>query len=417
MGQALTPDSEVMAQAMHANVRRHRWYVAATAASPWLAVFFLYFTEQVGFVGAVNLSAIYYLSVVLLEVPSGYVSDRVGRRATLITASACLMLAYMGFMLAPTFSAFALCQVLLAAGIAFQSGSDSALLHDSLASVDATDRYAEAEARALSLATASASVFALLGGFLGAAALWLPYALAFTTSSASLVLAMRIVEPPVDRERALDLGRQLRVIGSRLRDTTLTWLLLWYVLAFALAHVTFEFYQPWIRLLGESGSALGEALAADARTPILSGAVMAVSMLGGVLGAMVSLRMARHFELPTLLLLANGVQLLIIAGLAVALHPAALMLVFLRNFSMNMTHAPTLAVIAPRIDSSERATWLSVQSLAGRLGFSVILFALSSVLSETVVWSSLSRTLWLCVVSGGIVAVVVALLGRRIHSA
>lgn len=399
---------------MQGNLRRYPWYVATTTASPWLPVFFLYFTEQVGFVGAVNLSATYYLSVVLLEVPSGYLSDRFGRRCILLAAALCMILAYSGFLLASGLPQFLVCQVLLAAGIAFQSGSDSALLHDSLAALEQSDDYAEAEARAQSYGMASASASALLGGVLGSFALWWPYVFGLIAAGTSLVLSYRFVEPAVDRNRAKDLGAQVRTLATRIRDPFLRWMLLWYVLAFVLAHVTFELYQPWIRQLGQSGSALAQALAAGDRTPILSGVVLALSMFGGMLGAMASLRIAKHVSLQQLLLLANLLQLVIIAGLAVWLHPAVLVLIFMRNFGMNMTHAPTMAAIAPRIDAAERATWLSLQSLVGRLGFALVLYCLSLGLDDEVSWPLLSQLLWICTVGGVLASVWLAFIGRRL---
>lgn len=208
---------------------------------------------------------------------------------------------------------------------------------------------------------------------------------------------------------------QAKAIAVRLGDRVLLWLLVWYVLAFALAHVPYELYQPWIRVLGEGGSELGRWIAGGDRAPIVSGIVMSLSLFGGMLGAMVSLAVARAVRLPTLLLIANAIQLLIVAMLAVWLHPAALALVFFRNFGMNMTHAPLMAAIAPRIGSSERATWLSLQSFAGRLGFSLVMFALSSYVSDSIEWFVLSQTLLITVIVGSVIATVVWATGRALY--
>ena len=57
----------------------------------------------------------------------------------LLVASASSIAAYLGFALADGFAALALCQVLLAAGVASRSGTDSALLHDSMLAGGDTD--------------------------------------------------------------------------------------------------------------------------------------------------------------------------------------------------------------------------------------------------------------------------------------
>ena len=45
----------------------------------WYPIFFLYFLARLPLVQVLQLEAIYYAGVVLLEVPSGWFSDRIGR--------------------------------------------------------------------------------------------------------------------------------------------------------------------------------------------------------------------------------------------------------------------------------------------------------------------------------------------------
>ena len=73
----------------------------------------------------IQLSAVYYLSVFVLEVPSGYFSDRIGRRTTLLIAACALILSYSCFIVGAGFWWFAAGQFLLATGIAMQSVSFS----------------------------------------------------------------------------------------------------------------------------------------------------------------------------------------------------------------------------------------------------------------------------------------------------
>jgi len=84
---------------------------------------------------------------------------------------------------------------------------------------------------------------------------------------------------------------------------------------------------------------------------------------------------------------------IIIAGLGLVLHPAMLILVMFRNFPMSMVQAPMLSTIAPRVASQHRATYLSLQSLAGRLAFSLMLFVLAGISNDTAgaTWSGLSE--------------------------
>ena len=69
------------------NVRLYPLYQAFFNAYFWLPVFFLYFSKHFSLAQVLQLEAIYYLAVVSLEVPSGYFSDVIGRRPTLLTSS------------------------------------------------------------------------------------------------------------------------------------------------------------------------------------------------------------------------------------------------------------------------------------------------------------------------------------------
>jgi len=363
--------------------------------------------------------------VVILEVPSGYLSDRVGRRPVLLMSCVCLLLASAGFVLATTWWALVVCQILLAGAMAFRSGSDTALLHDSLAALGRTAEYGAREAQARTVSQLATAGSCLLGGGLGSVDLRLPYAVGALAAFVAVLLVWSMREPPpVDDEVAgggaepigdvitlTDDDAARGALARGLGDPLLRWLALWYVLAFCLAHVSYEFYQPWIRLLGDTG--IGQWLAGGDKAPVVSGVVAAVVMLGGALGAMASMQLAARMRLSSLLLLANILQLTIIVSLAIALHPVLLLLIFGRNFAMSMTHAPVLAAIAPRVRSRHRATWLSIQSFVGRLGFSVVLFVLSGHVDAALDWPSLSRVLLATAAVSGLLVVLVWWFGPR----
>jgi len=124
------------------------WFRAAADGHAWITVFFLYMSRSLPLEQVIELSAVYYLSVFLLEVPSGYFSDRIGRRLTLLIAAAALMVSYCCFIVGAGFWWFAAGQFLLAVGMAMQSGTDTAFHYDSLKALGRESEYAGREARA-----------------------------------------------------------------------------------------------------------------------------------------------------------------------------------------------------------------------------------------------------------------------------
>lgn len=371
---------------MERNLSLYPRYRMFGDAMAWLPVFFLYFNAHLSLADVLRLEAIYYLAVVLIEVPSGYFSDRVGRRATLLLAAVAFVAAYAGFILAEGFLMFAVAQVLLAAGMACRSGSDSAFLYDSLQCLGRTAEYAHREARVERLSLAASAVAVILGGIAGVLDLVWAYWISLLAAAGSLVVAFGFTEPVIDDgARHAGFAGQLKICAANLRDRYLAWLFVFSMVTYILAHVPYEFYQPYLGLLG-AGAKLYSI-----ETPVASGLVFGVTMLLGAWVAGHSVDLQHRFGLNTVLLSAIVLQLVVIAALSNWLHIAVVVLLFFRSVPMAMVHAPMHAAIAPRVATAQRATYLSLQSLADRLSFSISLALVSlTVGTESADWPTLS---------------------------
>ena len=65
------------------------WYQFLNSLLFWQAVWFLYFQSNLSGAEAIILYSVYDISVTVLELPSGYFSDRIGRRFTLLLSTLC----------------------------------------------------------------------------------------------------------------------------------------------------------------------------------------------------------------------------------------------------------------------------------------------------------------------------------------
>tara|TARA_B110000908_G_C10131719_1_gene392522 strand:- start:190 stop:660 length:471 start_codon:yes stop_codon:yes gene_type:complete len=68
------------------------WYQFLNSLLFWQAVWFVYFQSNLSGAEAIILYSAYDISVTVLEVPSGYFSDRIGRRFTLLVSTLCSLL-------------------------------------------------------------------------------------------------------------------------------------------------------------------------------------------------------------------------------------------------------------------------------------------------------------------------------------
>ncbi len=379
--------------ALERNVELYPRYKAATSILPWLPVFFLFFIQRVSMGDAVLLGSAYYFAVFILEVPSGYCSDRFGRRPTLMLASIMTVISCFIFVVANSFGALVAAQIMLAAGIAFQSGSDSALLYDSLRTLKREHEYTLHETVAQKWSMTALACSCLVGGALGVLDLRLAYAIALVAAIAAVIYCVMFVEPPMETEAEPNgFVRQISSTVGYFAHPLLGWILAFFVLGFSLEHVPYEFYQPYLKLLGQN--TVTGWLSSDS-APMVSGVVMGISMFGGAIGAAISQRLIDHIGLRALLIASISIQLIIIAGLSLVLHPIMLVLVMFRNFSMSMAQGPMLGAIAPHVPSAQRATLLSILSLAGRATFSISLAMLSMLVigAEALNWHALSQAL------------------------
>lgn len=374
------------------NVRLYPWYISVFNAFFWMPVFFLYFGAHLPLERVLQLEGLYYAAVVVLEVPSGYFSDRFGRKSTLLGASVMLVAAYLFFFFGSTFAAFAVAQLALAAGIALNSGTDTSFHYDSLAALGRESEYAEREAAAARNAMLVTSVSALVGGAVATLDFRYAYGLSALAAVVGLFIVAIFIEPGRKMTaRAASFGCQLRDCVAHLKNPRLAWLFGFVVLITVLNHVPYEFYQPYLDLVGAR-------LGGNAGTPLVAGVHMAMATVIGAFFAHQSAEIARRIGTAKTLLLAALLQLIIIVAMGFVLHTVIVVLLLLRGVPAGVTRAPINAAITPHIPQKQRATYLSIQSLAGRLGFSALLVGLSVVTggSETYYWPTLSHLLLIC---------------------
>ena len=388
------------------SVRLYPIYAPLTQAYFWLPVFFLYFNEHMPIEQVLRLEAIYYAAVVILEVPSGYLSDTLGRRLTLLVSAVSAIFAYALFFLGGSFGVFALAQIGLAASMAFRSGTDTSFHYDLLKCLGREDAYPQREARITRNVFIASAGAALLGGVGSIYALRVAYGFSFLTACVAFVLVLLFAEP--DREastarQASGFFLQIRACLAYLSQPVLGWLMLFSVFMTVVNHIPYEFYQPYIQLLG-----------AQAPTPLLTGLHTALTMGIAAWFARQSIRLRDHFGTRSALMLSAGVQVVLISMMGFFFHPVVALLLAFRSVPRALMIAPLNAATVPRLQQYHRATYLSIQSLIGRLSFSLCLALLAGVSEGSDI--GLSHTLLYCAVfaiAGCVVLAVIAVVIPR----
>ena len=146
------------------------------------------------------LQAIFAISIVLLEAPSGYLADKIGRRAVLVAGSVAHGAGYLFLVFADGFWQLAVFEIILGIAMSMMSGADLALLYDTERIISkAEDEHSHSIANLTSTKAFANGAGALLGG---AMALWSFDAIVVAQAAVSwvcLILAIMLVEPPVEQ--------------------------------------------------------------------------------------------------------------------------------------------------------------------------------------------------------------------------
>lgn len=163
-----------------------------------MAIITLFWKDQIGLslTEILLLQGLFSLAATLLEYPSGYVSDRLGYRFALSLAAALGVAGWIVYLFAGTFAGVLAAELLLGGSYAFVSGSDAALLYETLHATDQEHLYARLDGRMTGFAQGGEAAGALLAGVMYSAWSLLPFLLQVGVWLTAFLLARSLTEPP-----------------------------------------------------------------------------------------------------------------------------------------------------------------------------------------------------------------------------
>lgn len=181
-----------------------------------MAVITLFWKDHIGLslTDILLLQAIFSVTSVLFEYPSGYISDRLGYRAALLVASMLAIGGWSYYLLADSFIGVLIAEIILGCAWAFISGSDSALLFESLRSIEQQERYARYDGRMTGCAQTGEAAGAVFAGVMYAAWPLAPFVGQIVVWVIALLLCLGLREPDAEGEN---------VVHSHLAEAVQTW--------------------------------------------------------------------------------------------------------------------------------------------------------------------------------------------------
>ena len=187
-----------------------------------MAIITLFWKDGIGLTltEILTLQVFFSLASVVMEYPSGYVSDRLGYRWALIVACVFGIAGWGWYLFASTFWGVLMAELLLGVSFAFISGSDTALLFETLRAGDRVDLYARCDGRMVGWAQGGEAAGALFAGIMYAHWPLLPFVAQIVIWVLALGLCLSLKEPPSESGGpvASHLAEAMRVCRSAFLD-------------------------------------------------------------------------------------------------------------------------------------------------------------------------------------------------------
>ncbi len=328
----------------------------------FLPIFVLFFMDNgLNLTQILFLQAFFAITVVLLEVPTGFIADVQGRKKSLILSSIAILIAISAYSLGHNFMHFLVAEALWALGVSLLSGADSAFLYDTLKALKREKEYKKAEGHAFFLTTMAVAVSAIIGGYLGSIDLRYPFYAMFPVFFSVFLINLTLMEPKHYKEVCNDnyvrrLSKTFRFVFVKSKE--LRWLIVYYAVIIGFGGVAFWFYQPYFM---ETGLDI-----------VYFGAIFAgmgiVSAFSAKYAYWIEFRIGKKISLVFLMIF-TAIPLLLMYKFAFA---ASAMFVFISSFAYGFERPLINDYIHQIVWSDKRATVLSIKNLSGRLMFAIV---------------------------------------------
>lgn len=135
------------------------------------------------------------LSSFLFEIPSGYVSDKIGHKQALVVSRVLLLISSICFFTAENVTMLIVAAVAMSAGFAFNSGTGSAFMHETLSELERDHEYSAVMGKVSAVGFAVPVILTVLVPFLVSISYKIPFLLMAIVDCIGLIAVMSLTKP------------------------------------------------------------------------------------------------------------------------------------------------------------------------------------------------------------------------------
>ena len=210
------------------NIRLLSWLNFCTDFVFFAPVAILYFAHVTGsYALGMSIFSLAYVSSAFFEVPTGMVSDLVGRKKTTILGAAGSVLCVTLYAIGGSYWMLAAGALLQGLSRAFYSGNNDALLHDTLRETGKENEYHTYLGKTSSMFQIALALAAAMGGLMAARSYALVMWASVIPQIGALVVATQLVEPSVETRSNTNIFAHIREALGQFKQNYRLRLLTW----------------------------------------------------------------------------------------------------------------------------------------------------------------------------------------------
>jgi MFS family permease len=300
----------------------------------------------------------YCLGVLLLEIPSGYFSDVMGRKKTLVLGAFFLPIGLGIYAISTHLFGFILAEVILAIANSMRSGTDSAFIYDTLLQLKEESLYEKFAGKADFFARIGSSIASITGGLLALVSIRFPFYINIISGVVMVIISFFLIEPERKKLSAENPFKGiLKIVKFSLTHRQIRSLMLYFSLLSSTGIIGIWSYFLYYETLGINVG--------------FYGFLYAIFQLWSGLGAKNSYTLTKKIgkKNSVFVLLIISIVFMVLGLIqSIFLIP----LIFLAGFVWNFSVPLLLGYLNRIIESDVRATVLSVNNMAAYFSFMVL---------------------------------------------
>jgi MFS family permease len=215
---------------------------------PILVLFLI--AKGLSFTEIMVLQSISAIAVVLFEVPTGAVADKIGRKESILLGALLWAISLGFYVVGKSFPMFILAEVIFSLGLTFKSGADNALIYDSLKVMGREKEFQSIEGKARSFALYAQAIGSIIAGFVYEVNMNLPFVISAFFMLVTIIISLKFKEPPIEGKvgkYGINYMQQIKESGKFiLSHEKIKAVIIFTMMFFIFYRTAFFYYQPYM---------------------------------------------------------------------------------------------------------------------------------------------------------------------------